>query len=115
MVQMTATTTDTKITFERTYTECADPTFGSVTYTYRESTLGLGSPAYTEVQDYRLANGQTSHYQVDVIQLRSGQWIIATTTRAFGSTLSVDETDLIDADTAWSWIRAWRTQHGFTS
>lgn len=111
MVKMTATQNETTVKYERTYTECADPTYGGIHYTYRESVLGLGSPAYTEVQDYFLANGETSHYQHDIIQLRSGQWVSATTNRDFGSTEYRDETELIDADQAWAWINGMRAQH----
>lgn len=110
MVQMTATHTENKMTFEHSFTRDGELNYGKVIYAYQEQTLTHGTLAYSERQTADLADGGVATTQCDVIQLRSGRWVLATVDP--DSTTRIDD---VDADTAWSWINDRRAEHGFTS
>lgn len=108
---MTGTATPT-VTFTHTYRECADESYGAVTYAYTEQVLQLGSKAYSQVDTYTLATDpeEVSTYQADLIQLAAGNWIMSTEFKEFSGVIS-GETVPVEEDVAQAWISARRADH----
>lgn len=110
---MIPTSPNSTVTFTHSYTEAKAPEYGTCTHDYLEQVLALGTKAFTQLDTYVLATGETSTYQADLLQMSSGQWYISTEFLDFTGSITAS-TEPTDPETAESWIRNRRLEHGRT-